>query len=210
MKTYKCRKIIEDIKINGDISKKVWQQAQETTLVDTVTGDNARQKTSVWALWSDNYLYIAFQCADNFMNASMTEYNDLLYNEEVVEVFICCNNNKMNYTEIEINPLNSVLHYFVFNNLKGDNKSFARVNKVIESAVMKQDEEKIWSVEVKIPIAELILGENNHPKQGCEWKVNFYRIDRPEDGKDEYSAWSPTGIVNYHMPQCFGTMIFVE
>ena len=54
------------------------------------------------------------------------------------------------------------------------------------------------------------MGENNPPKAGDELHMNSYRIDRPKDGRDEYSAWSPTGEVDFHMPQCFGKMIFIE
>lgn len=36
----------------------------------------------------------------------------------------------------------------------------------------------------------------------------FYRIDRPEDGSDEYTAWLPLGAVNYHVPQRFWELVF--
>ncbi len=38
--------------------------------------------------------------------------------------------------------------------------------------------------------------------------MNLYRIDRPLDGSDEYTAWQPTGKINYHMPEKFGTLVF--
>lgn len=43
----------------------------------------------------------------------MKNYNDLLYLEEVVEVFIDDNEDLKTYMEIEVNPLNALLHYVI-------------------------------------------------------------------------------------------------
>ena len=47
------------------------------------------------------------------------------------------------------------------------------------------------------------------------WRFNFYRYDRirengEETGNIEYSAWSPTGKINFHMPERFGIVTFKE
>ena len=41
---------------------------------------------------------------------------------------------------------------------------------------------------------------------GC---ANCYRIDRAHDN-DEYSAWSPTGEIQFHMPNRFGYVVFSQ
>jgi hypothetical protein len=210
MKKYYCRKIFEDIQINGDISKKVWQTAGEVSLVETSSADEPRQKTAVKALWNDTYLYFAFKCEDTYINAALTGYNDLIYNEEVVEVFIDDDNDGKTYTEIEVNPLNAVLHYHILNNLKGKFTGFARVDKIVDSAVYRDDSQNIWSVEIRIPLSEFVTARNNPPEPVDEWGINFYRIDRPEDGNDEYSAFSPTGVINFHRPDKFGKLVFLD
>ena len=41
--------------------------------------------------------------------------------------------------------------------------------------------------------------------------MNLYRIDRGQtEAEDEYTAWSPTQKIDYHRPQHFGALQFVE
>jgi len=208
--TYKCRKINHDINIDGRLYKEAWQQAEVVPLSETVTGIKPRLETTVKALWNENYLYFAFQCSDDYVKATMTEYNDKLYEEDVVEVFIDDNRDMKTYIEVEVNPLNAVLHYNINNNLKSSFIGFARTEKKIISAVSIDEETKEWSTEVAIPLSEFVTAENNPPLPGDKWLINFYRIDRGQDHTDEYSSWGTTGKINFHMPEKFGQLIFIE
>ncbi|HHY81526.1 MAG TPA: hypothetical protein GX505_02475 [Clostridiales bacterium] len=206
---YYCRKTMQPITIDGDVNKPAWQQADAVCLVDTVSGETPRQKTWCKLLWDDQFLYVAFYCEDDFINAKLTNYNDKIYDEEVVEVFIDDNCDLKSYIEIEVSPLNTMLHYAIYNNLDGHRIAFARLEQTVESAVIDNREGKFWTAEIAIPLSELITAPNNPPRTGDKWLLNLYRIDRPRDGRDEYSAWSPTGKINYHMPEKFGTLVFV-
>jgi hypothetical protein len=210
MKTYCCTKIKSDLEINGDIEKPEWKDALGVHLVETAEGTVPKQKTVAKMLWSDNYLYISYHCEDSFINATLTGYNDLLYDEEVVEAFIDDNSDLKTYIEINLNPLNALLHYSIFNNLKGYSSSYARVGKKIITAIRRNDEEGFWDAEIAVPLAEFITAPNIPPKDGDKWRINLYRIDRPKDGEDEYSAWSPTGKIAYHIPDKFGEITFKE
>ena len=57
---------------------------------------------------------------------------------------------------------------------------------------------------------EFVTASNNPPLSGDCWGINFYRIDRKENKEGEYSAWSATGKIDFHMPKKFGELIFVE
>lgn len=74
--------------------------------------------------------------------------------------------------------------------------------------MFRDDQKEIWNVEIAIPFSEFITAENIPKKRGERWRVNLYRIDRPKDGRDEYTAWSPTGEMNFHLPEKFGELIF--
>lgn len=210
MKEYYCSRIEKGPYIDGNVDKKEWQAAGAVYLVDTVTGCTPRQPTWVKMLWDDQYLYVAFKCTDNCIAASMTKYNDKLYEEEVVEVFIDDDKDGKTYIEIEVNPLNAVLHYCVHNDLKGGKIFFARIDKTVETAVSRDDEKGTWNAEIAIPLTEFVTAEKIPPEKGCSWHMNLYRIDRVKTGNDEYSAWSPTGKINYHMPKKFGKLIFAD
>jgi hypothetical protein len=210
LSAYYCKRIDQPILVDGNVNKPVWEAAEAVSLVDTVTGDTPRQKTWCKLLWDDNFLYAAFRCEDDYINAKLTGYNDEIYNEEVVEIFLDDDCDRKTYIELEVSPLNTLLHYSMQNNLDGHKIAFARVEKVIVSAVQGNREERVWTVEMAIPLSEFITAPNIPPRAGDKWLMNLYRIDRPEDHSDEYSAWQPTGKVNFHMPERFGELIFVD
>lgn len=208
MRQYLCKRIKENIKIDGDLSKLPWKDIEGIGLVETCTGKTPRLETEVKVVWNDDFLYFSFKCQDDFIKATMTEYNDKLYEEDVVEVFIDDNNNLNTYVEIEVNPLNAILHYLVCKNFKNEKFCYAKVEKSILSATEFDNVLGIWNTEISIPMKEFTTAKNNPPIPGDKWNVNFYRIDRPENKEDEYSAWSPTGQINFHMPEKFGELIF--
>jgi len=207
-KQYYVKKTSKNIKIDGNLDKEVWQEAQGDFLVETESGREAKLKSEVKVLWNENYLYIAFKCKDDYIKATMTEYNDKLYEEDVVEVFIDDNKDLKTYVEIEVSPLNTVLHYIINNNLKGNKFIYAKVEKTLETATIYYEDIQEWHTEIGIPMEEFITAANNPPLPGDSWGINFYRIDREEDYRDEYSAWSQTGKINFHMPEKFGELIF--
>lgn len=206
---YICNHIDQCIMVDGKIDEEVWQTAIEVSLVETETGLKPVQPTTAKLLWNDSFLYIAFTCKDDFINASMTGYNDPLYHEEVVEIFLDDDNDSKTYLEFEVNPLNALLHYEIHNDLsKKKIIGYSRIEKTVETAVFHDRENETWSVEIAIPFSEFLSAKNIPPKSGDRWGMNLYRIDRPEDGTIEHSAWSPTGILQFHLPQYFRDLVF--
>lgn len=205
---YVCKKINENIMLDGNYNKEVWKSGEEAVLCETASGAEPDLSTKVKALWNDEYLYIAFQCQDDEVHCTMKNYNDPLYLEDVVEVFIDDNRDLKTYIEIEVNPFNALLHYGILNDLEGNAHGFAKVAQTVKTAVSFEKERNQWSAEIEIPLKEFVTAPHMPPRSGDAWLVNFYRIDRKENGKDEYSAWSSTGKINFHMPQQFGKLIF--
>lgn len=205
---YICKRIEEYIPLDGNYCKDIWNLAKPLQLVKTDTGNEARQKTEVKVLWNSEYLYIAFKCEDDYIKASLTGYNDTIYNEDVVEVFIDDNKDLKTYIEVEVSPLNTVLHYFINNDLKSNVIAYAKVEHSVKSAVMYDTERKLWYTEIAIQLSEFVTAPNNPPVSGDSWGINFYRIDRGKDGYEEYSAWSYTKEINFHKPQYFGRLKF--
>ena len=68
-----------------------------------------------------------------------------------------------------------------------------------------------WSCEIAVPFKDLLTAPNIPPKAGDVWRMNLYRIDRGKtEAEDEYTAWSPTRKIDYHRPQHFGSLQFVD
>ncbi|WP_435788699.1 carbohydrate-binding family 9-like protein [Clostridium sp.] len=212
LKQYYCRKTQANIEIDGNLNKEPWKKAEVDFLVETQNASEANLKSEFKSLWNENFIYISFKCQDNYIKATMTEYNDKLYEEDVVEVFIDDNKDLKTYLEIEVNPLNAVLHYAINNNLKGRKFAFAKVDKTVETATIYYEDIQEWHTEIAIPMEEFTTAANNPPLPGDCWGINFYRIDRKEnkeDEEDEYSAWSATGKIDFHMPEKFGELTFI-
>jgi hypothetical protein len=207
---YRCKKIDHDLTIDGNLKKPEWEAADGVVLVSTAEHSEVSKKTVAKLLWNNSWLYAAFYCEDDYIFATKTGYNEKLYEEDVVELFIDDNLDMRTYTEIEVNPLNAILHYSIHNDLSGRILPYARVDKTICSAVIQDQQKQEYTVELAIPLDEFITAANIPPRNGEHWLFNIYRINNTRSGSAEYLAWSPTGAINFHIPKSFGNLIFVE
>jgi hypothetical protein len=216
--------VTEAPSIDGVVGDEEWAAAEAMSLVLTDTAKTPRQATTVRAVWTEMSLFIAFVCEDDDIWADKAEHDAEIYQSEVVEVFIDANSDGKTYVELEINPVNAVLDLYVLN--PGQRKPFTGLwdfeCKDLRSAVKVegtvgpdrgrgQVDDTRWSVEIEMPFAGFPLAEHHPPRPGDTWRWNLYRIDRPADEKhDEYAALSPTGEINYHRPDRFGTLLFLR
>jgi hypothetical protein len=67
------------------------------------------------------------------------------------------------------------------------------------------DRDRRWTVEVRIPFADLKVST---PRPGDVWRGSFYRFNRDHDGEPEALSWSPTIWPGFHQPARFGYLRF--
>ena len=254
--TYRCPKIEHDIIVDGRLNKPAWHTAATAFLIPTTTqptdpwdqtqhtlydpaflvtgvlpNDPATQRpndqpTAFAACWSATHLYIAFRCLDNDIWGSYTNRDDPLYDEEVVEVFLCPTGDLRRYYEFEVSPRNVIfdatdhspkLHRSTMQvdttwncpNLQTAVRVDGNLNdRPTPNTQYPTPKTHSWSVEIAIPFAA--FPEVRPPQPGDQWRANFYRIDRANP--PEFSAWSPTREIpaNFHVPEKFGWLLFVE
>ncbi|MBV9128005.1 MAG: carbohydrate-binding family 9-like protein [Verrucomicrobia bacterium] len=178
-------------------------------LVDTVTGTPPAQATRVRAAWDAHTLRVLFDCDDALPWATLRERDAALWTEEVVEIFIDPVGDGASYFEIEINPLGAICDLVLRRIRNGWRKDFAwHVAGLRAHAHWRPGG---WTAELVIPFAALVP---ESPVAGStNWRVNFFRIDRPggtAESAAELSAWSPTGLRNFHRPERFGSVHFAE
>ena len=174
-------------------------------LRDVVTGAAPVQSTSVRVAWDGEELRVLFCAEDAHINATLTERDAPLYTEEVVEVFLDPVGDSECYFEIEVNPLNTVLDLVLRRNRSGYAKDISWNCEGLRTCVRR--ESAAWCAEVAIPFRSIAA---KPPVSGASWRANFLRIDRPPGIPRELSAWSPTGLANFHVPKRFGIFEFVE
>jgi hypothetical protein len=218
---YGCEKIWPGtIRIDGKLDEPAWKVAFAMNLADARTGEKPRQDTTVKMLWDKRFLYVAFACQDRHIWSTLMQRDDPVYTEEAVEVFIAPQGPAKPYYEFDVNPLGTLFDTRIedktllgINTIKwkkafnSQTKCAVKIDGTVNDA---RDEDKGWTVEMAIPLKDLLGPEGNMPQAGEQWRMNFYRVDKPLDAKEpELTAWSATGP-SFHEPDKFGTIIFQD
>lgn len=203
--------------IDGLLNESIWLNTQSVILRDNKTRQKPADSilTTVITAYDRNNLYIAFNCKDSDIWGNFTERDQHLWTEEVVEVFIDTDTISNTYVEIEVSPKNVLFDSYIVDPVDIDimaTKKFDLTEiktgvSIVGSVNIENDSDKQWTVEISIPLKELV-DENYLPVPGkTEWKINFYRIERKRTGESTGYAWSPTQA-RFHKPAVFGVLGF--
>ncbi len=213
---YVVYRTAKPIKVDGRLDEGAWERANVMDLVLADSGGAPRQVTQARVLWDDEYLYVSFHCEDSDIWGTITGRDKAIFAEQVVEVFVDEDCDNYGYLEFEVSPRNAVLDIFILNRdgrTKGlwdwDSDGWKTAVQVEGDPTQRGTADTSWTVEMAIPMMDFLMAPNLPPKPGDVWHANLYRIDRAESG-DEYTAWSPPGIINYHTPKRFGRIVFSD
>lgn len=215
---YECRRATGAIKVDGALDDPGWQGISPlSALVHSNGTGSPEQATEIKACWDDTCLYLSYSCKDTDIWGNFENRDDPLYDEEVVEAFLCPTGDLRHYFEIEVSPLNTLFDARVFNP-DGDRRTMlvdrtwnaAAIRTAVRVSGILNDRTAPdigWIVEAAIPFAD--LGLDGPPKAGAVWRANFFRIERGP--VTEFTAWSPTYVepADFHLPACFGELVFV-
>ena len=217
--TYVCRRIAEEIVIDGHFTEPVWSRIESVGDFRLVGGAAEPQlPTEVRACWDEANLYLGFICVDTDIWGGMRNRDDPIYEEEVVEAFICSGDDVTRYYEFEFSPHNVVFDAAIECPESGDRRlmkadvgwdceGLRSAVHVVGTLDDHSDVDERWTAEVALPFSQ--IGRNGRPpSDGERWRVNLYRIDRA--GAGELSCWSPTlsDPPNFHVPARFGHFVF--
>jgi len=206
------------IEVNGELDEPAWKQAIRLEGFSLLDGEKKQKFSTVGRmLWDENNLYISFECEDDDIWAKWRNFDDPLWENEVVEVFIDAEGDGIDYKEFEVNPVNTLvdlnIHKVDEEGRIGDWRENRKWNATgIKSAVKvdgtieeRNDKDHKWAVEMKIPFQNFQAGT---PLIGDIWRIQLYRIDRPQK-QDTPSLyfWSPTDA--FHKPERFGYVQFI-
>lgn len=185
-----------------------WDDLVPVSLCDVVTGGDVQEETLVKACWDTSALHIRFECEDSHSVSGFENRDDPLYEQDVVEVFIDEEGTGKRYAEIVVSPNNVVYDAMITHDNEEDPLQFdvdiAWDMERLSTHVEVSGQRRVYTLVV--PFSAF----SAPPTVGTEWKINFYRIDEDVFGTRHYQAWSPTGFVNYHITDRFGTIRFVE
>lgn len=227
----------ETIQIDGKSDEASWSKAKWTSDFVDIEGDKKPKplfKTRTKMLWDNSNLYVLAELKDPNIWAYLTERDQVIYHDNDIEVFIDPNGNGQDYFEFEVNAQNALFDLFLPKAYRNGGTAFVVYNSEgFESAVSidgtlnnPTDTDTKWTVEMKIPFADLRISEPIQvPEDGEQWRINFSRVNWQtdvENGKNvkrkdpatnrnlpEYNwVWSAPGIISMHAPERYGLLQF--
>ena len=180
--------------------------------------------TSFRALWGEEGLFVRFDAVDPSPWYTLTNRDDHLWTEEVVEIFIDPDGDGRNYAEIEISPHNVVCDLMIFEGAPNVRSDIGWDHDGLQSKVSPlsgADGETVgWMAIAILPWSSFATltdssGISIPPHAEDVWRFNIFRIKRPfgptEPDRDVvYAAWSPPSGRSFHEPTVFRALEFIE
>ncbi len=179
-----------------------WERAQAARF------GPAPYRTRFRALWSEAGLHLRFDAEDDAPWFTMTDRDDPLWEEEVVEIFLDPGGDGR-YIEVELNPANVVCDLRRLGPGETASDPVGAMDRGfsvdgMRTAVAITDDG--WTGVLMLPWLGLDLP--GAPEPGSSFLFNVFRIKRP-GGPDApgrgavFAAWSPTGSPSFHIPEAF-------
>jgi hypothetical protein len=239
-KIYQTLFTSEQIVADGIANETAWQTAPWSDDFVDIEGDLKplpEFRTRFKMLWDEEALYILAELEEPHIWATLENRDDIIFYDNDFEVFIDPDGDNHNYFELEVNAFGTEFDLYMnrpYNT--GGNPLIGWDIAGLETAVHidgtinnPADTDKKWQVEMAIPwkSIQIFAFEKRPPKTGETWRMNFSRVQwqtetkdgqyqkilDPETGKpfpEDNWVWSPQGVINMHLPEKWGYILFVD
>ena len=229
---YVCGIASTPIAIDGKLDDVVWQTATWTEDFVDIEGMKKplpKFRTRAKMVWDKEYFYIAAELLEPHLQGTVTQHDEVIFQDNDFEVFIDPNSDNHEYFELELNALNTTWDLFMPHPYKdlgrADNswefeglKSAVQLNGTLNDAT---DHDTSWTVEIAIPWTAFSTPTRKVPvpRHGDKWRVDFSRVEwqfevvdgnytRVPNTKEDNWVWSPQGIIDMHRPERWGFVQF--
>src|SRR5215469_10974727 len=199
---------------DGDLSKPAWKHAKWVEFDHDASGKSHYPEvtTRVASVWTETHIYFAFSGSYDSLNIYEGEDPQperwRLWERDVVEVFLNPQPERVNhYFEFEVAPNNQWIDLEI--DKTKDPFNDASWNSGFEHATRIDAEHRVWSAEMRIPLAAMNVKD---PGPGAQWRINFFRAaGKGSDDHRKFLAWSviPEGKT-FHVPTRFGILKLVN
>ncbi len=205
----------------GDWNSEEWKRADtaEITYFRPESSDH-RPQTAVRLLYDRDNLFGIFRVRDRYVRCVHTHFMDPVCRDSCVELFIKPKQDA-GYFGFELNCGGTMLLRYIVDPTRsgkvfrefvdlsiaeaGQIQIYHSMPKLINPEIT---EPVVWTVACVIPFSllEKYVGQIGN-REGQQWSGNFYKCG-DETSHPHWAAWSPVKERNFHMPNCFGTLIF--
>lgn len=171
------------VTIDGEMTEPAWTTTPKVLLAWQTTLDKQARPVSrpgAWVrlLWDDRFLYMAARCRDRDLIASLTRRDSKVWKEDALEFFLKPEDGDSPYFEFQWNPLGTILDGFWPRRKAGTLRDVARWNCEAVVAVRvdgtlndRNDPDRGWQIEVRIPFADLRPIIARPPRAGESWRA---------------------------------------
>jgi len=179
-----------------------------------------RPRTRVKLLYDREGVHGIFHVRDRYVRCVRTEFQSLVCCDSCVEFFVQPKPDK-GYFSFEFNCGGALLSYYItdptrtadgfrkFVKLTVEDgqqiRIFHSLPPVVEPEIQEETE---WVLEFFVPFA--LLEKYTGPLgvvAAQQWRANFFKC-ADETSHPHWASWSPLDELNFHLPRCFGTIVF--
>ena len=225
-RVFKVWRTRQPITVDGRMDEPAWSKT-ESRSVDhfyLIEKPTDKQRWSLRMLWDDQNLYLFYEMEDKYLTARETQRDGKPFFDDCAEIFIIPVPESLDtHIGYELNLFKASNDFVFFNQFfKGENAVLKTFNPDFDVEVTydgtlndNSDEDKGWTMELAIPIANFgALGRLVPVKPGNRWGFMAVRQDRNDAEGNRRSTSTIFPIYDItkgvHQQNRFGLMEFVE
>ncbi len=205
-----------------DLSDPLWSGTQELEISHFhPKSSDHRPRTRVRMLHDLASLHIRFEVNDRYVICKHTSFQDSVYQDSCVEFFFQPLKGPA-YFNLEINCGGTFLFYYVQDSTRTPTglakftpiaphhaKRLSVFHSLPSIVTPERTDPTPWSVTCTIPLE--VLEHYTGPLAALaqsSWRCNFYKC-ADQSSHPHWASWAPMGEeLNFHLPECFGTVQF--
>lgn len=210
---YQCFYTNTPVNIDGILDDDAWNSAVSIKNFRTPKlNEKPTSKTTAWLCWDQDFLYVAFEAFDNDLIALYENHDDLVFKDDVLEVFCQPVPGQMPYFNIETNINEAFLDQSSDGGIPWNFEGLKLASSYKGTLNKNNDRDQKWILELAIPFKEAPGAGGKAPEKGDQWKFHLARYDYSKYLKTspELSSIAPLQRVNFHQPEDWVTLTFLE
>lgn len=220
--SYVIRKADTPPSLDAGCDSSVWNIADSLEIASfRPEGSDHRPVTVVRLLHDCENIYVRFDVQDKYVRSVQTEFQSSVCKDSCVE-FFCQPAGCSDYLNFEFNCGGTFLVYHIIDPTRTahgmkayevltpeDGELVEIYHSMPKTVDPELAEETQWSLIARLPLSlfDKYCKLPVDSVSGSNWRANFYKCG-DATSHPHWGSWQPVPIVNFHLPECFGEIVF--